>query len=142
MRKILFRGKRTDNGEWVEGYITRRPSPIQYGRHYSPWFIDKPPSDPDDSSGFYNVDGETVGQFIGRTDKNGIKIFEHDIVKYQNDIFEVCYNEPHMMFYIFGLHGRGGVNGFTMTNTSSLEVVGNIFDNTELRRKKSEEAKQ
>lgn len=129
MREILFRGKRIDNGEWVEGYLTRRPSAIQYGAHYSPWFIDKPPRDPDDNGDIYNVDGETVGQFTGRNDKNGKKIFEHDIVKYQNALFEVYFNEPHMMFYLFGYkNGRGGVNGFTMTQTNTLEVVGNIFD--------------
>ena len=75
MREIIFRGKRTDNGEWVEGYAARIPDAIKYEGEYSSWYINKPPKDPDDNGGFYNVDPETIGQFTGLTDANGKKIF-------------------------------------------------------------------
>ena len=57
----LFRGKRIDNGEWVEGYLSKRPSAIQIGT-YCPWYISVPPLDPDDNGGYYNVDPATVGE--------------------------------------------------------------------------------
>lgn len=85
MREILFRGKREDNGEWIEGYLVRRPSAIQVGEHCSHWAIDRPPNDPDDSGEVRFVDGNTVGQFTGLVDKNGRKIFEGDVVLYKGD---------------------------------------------------------
>ena len=85
MREILFRGKREDNGEWIEGYLVRRPSAIQVSDRSSPWAIDRPPADPDDSGEVCFVDGNTVGQFTGLTDKNGMRIFEGDVVLYKDD---------------------------------------------------------
>lgn len=138
MREILFRGKRTDNGEFVSGYLTQRPSAIQYGAHYSPWFIDTPPSDPEDSSVFYNVDGATVGQFTGLTDKNGEKIFEGDIVRthmhngryYEEITGVITYVKNHMGF---GIHNISAVEiDFIDAFHHRLEVLGNVFDNREL----------
>ena len=141
MREIIFRGKRTDNGEWVEGYITRRPSAIQFEAHYSPWFIDKPPSDPDDSGGFYNVYRGTIGQFTGLEDKNGNRIFEGDIVKIDEEVKEMFNLNDGAIYFNGGCFFVSNNGGGILSALHSIadinyifrgEVIGNIHDNPEL----------
>jgi hypothetical protein len=127
MREILFRGKRTDNGEWVEGYLTLRPSPIQYGSNNSSWYIDVPPQDPDDSGGFYNIDPETIGEFTGLTDRNGKRIFEGDILKnIAGYVFSgECESE---VVFINGKFFAVGFFDFEPSDFKFCEVVGNVFE--------------
>jgi hypothetical protein len=67
MREILYRGKRLDNREWMYGGIR-----IVQGRYYVI---------PEDSNPFdFEVDPATVGQYTGRTDVDGDKIFEGDFL--------------------------------------------------------------
>ena len=70
-REILFKAKRLDNGEWVEGSVTHNRlgdafiTPIDAASHLDA----------------IQVDPETVCQYAGLKDKNGVKIFEGDKVQ-------------------------------------------------------------
>ena len=69
MREILFRGKRVDNGEWVEGNFVKDNTAT---------YITMPLKD---SHYLIDVDPSTVGQYTGLCDKNGKRIFEGDAIK-------------------------------------------------------------
>ena len=123
MRDILFRGKRMDNGEWVQGYICR------YG-----WTgKEKDYIIPDYASALYTseIDPETVGQYTGMTDNNGRKIFEGDTVwnSYDEDYGKVEWDNDMAKFIIT-------FSTFTVDFDSvygeELEIVGNVFDTPEL----------
>lgn len=127
MREILFRGQTRKKGEkvridgtpldgiWVYGgiMVANRERSIIY--QIEPNF-DK-----------FSVHSETVGQYTGLTDKNGVKIFEGDIVQHENLIVEVAYIEKYTRF-------AGKRKGCTMAmfDWKSCEVIGNIYDNPEL----------
>ena len=129
MREIIFRGKRKDTGEWVEGaylndrdgtfYICPAASDITYGdngnrRRIGCW---------------YKVDPDTVGQYVGRGDKKGKRMYEGDIVEYQGRRYSIGYYDGWAMYM---LHGKtGGSNGM-YTPLHECIVIGNIHDNPEL----------
>ena len=134
-REILFKAKRIDNGEWVEGCIVidqsrldrfnYRIQPIESGVLYA-----------------HPIDPDTLCQYTGLTDKNGKKIWENDILKCKKYIggnfvdycIEVGYVE--MKHGAFGLHRIKNDAYYRpfkdWLEDYEYEVVGNIFDNPEL----------
>lgn len=132
MREILFKAKRVNNGEWVEGYYLRDQyhrggKDIIFYRKDSDWFT------------VYTdiIDIETLCQFTGLCDKNGKKIWENDILMAHLD---ESYPEDATYEAV-----EWGVAGWVAHEANSIdrqyidefdlehyEVVGNIFDNKEL----------
>ncbi len=135
MREILFRGKRIDNGEWVEGDLLRAAYFLNgKERHYI--FTDCEEYPGNEFIGYKEVNPETVGQFTGLTDKNGKQIFEGDIV---NGLFLFGMEIKAVVAFQDGAFGlqwnRGNVtefSAFTSICNVTYEVVGNIHDNPEL----------
>ena len=123
-REIRFRGKRTDNEEWVYGDLLRR---------YGMTEIYRP-------SGTIPIVSETVGQFTGLLDKNGKEIFEGDILydKYEDELEDNGYGEVY--YEVVFKDGAFGFMGettdqfwiFSYNPIATEVVVSNIFDNPEL----------
>ena len=117
MREILFRGKRVDNGEWLYGCYYHC-----IGTAYGATFIVV------NDFGFIEVIPHTVGQYTGLTDKNGVKIFEGDIVKNSRDVGLLYYKEKNSAFTV-----KGWEYGYWLWHDKEdIEVIGNIYDNPEL----------
>lgn len=132
MREILFRGKRTDTGEWVEGYYEfGYDSETEEPTHYM-WVLNHT----EKCGEMFIVIPETVGQFTGLTDKNGKKIFEGDIVT-GLFLFGLSFNSV-VTFKdgAFGLEWYRGdaknFDAFTSICDVEYEVIGNIHDTPEL----------
>lgn len=84
MREILFKAKRKDNGKWVEGYY-RRIHCMGMLEHYIM------PRNPKNRMEQYAIDPDTICQYTGLTDKNGQKIWENDILKFNDEIWDSYY---------------------------------------------------
>ena len=120
MREILFRGKRVDNGEWVEGdsliHSMFKKGDVCVGVV--------------EGMEIHSVIPETVGQFTGLTDKNGKKIFEGDILKGMGGLYRVYFDTSLACFEWAKVNGNWEENfsGFA----DEYEIIGNIHDNPEL----------
>ena len=145
MREILFRAKRIDNGEWVEGSLIQAP----YLGSVRSWIS----SEQDDKSRLraistyqaewraFEVRTETLCQYTGMTDKNGQKIWENDILvahldeNYPEDetYEQVIWHESGFCTMENGSDDMEPLDGF---DTRYFAVCGNIFDNAELLERK------
>ena len=129
IREVIFRGKRTDNGEWIEGSLLG----IDWCDKPSTYSI--APNTP--VSVFYSVIPETVGQYTGLTDKNGVRIFEGDILhcvsKLDSAKMVVIFEcGEYRMVLAEKFKDYIGNCGFYAITCFEKEVIGNIHDNPEI----------
>ena len=130
IRSIIFRGKRIDDGEWVEGLYVRRGSKdnyiftnklLRFGCNLA--YED------------YRVIPETVGQYTGMDDRNGRKIFEGDIVEYSGTHHQVVFEKRCGNAYFGIVMSEIETWGFSnVAPANRMEVLGNIHDNPNLCR--------
>lgn len=136
VREILFRGKRADTGEWVYGnlirYLNGQNAILELG-----------------GLRIFSIIPFTVGQFTGHTDRNGVKMFEGDIIDMTREEWDAAgpagHNSPicAVEFDKF----TGGFNPFAnydcdcgvYINAGGCEVIGNRWDNPELLEVKPEQ---
>lgn len=128
IRIIEFRGKRKDNGEWVEGGIYYQK--LDEVKEEAVYIIG---GSLNDVGCAYEVIPETVGQYTGLKDKNGKKIFEGDIMKYGDTIHKVVFEQKNGTAYFGLVYNKFETLPFGHYQDSKLnEVIGNIHSNPEL----------
>lgn len=167
MREILFRAKRKDNGEWIEGGYAEHDGKVFIVTwvRYIPDTRDWDTADYYENNPHYNsvlieVIPETVCQYTGMTDKNEKKIFEGDIIKIHQFLFDGSEYEKEITVSVeyinesacFGANLLEAkeikqymgytdqdvekvvipINDFYGLHEESFEIIGNIFDNPEL----------
>ena len=137
MREILFRAKRIDNGEWVEGYFV-----------IGKWYLDEKeryailPTDlcfyPHcEINEWIEIDPETLCQYTGMVDKNGNRIWENDIVsawsegKYATGMVKQRIDGLYIIYPAYQHNEFWGLCPDKNRKTN-VEVIGNVFDNPEL----------
>lgn len=146
MREILFKAKRVDNGEWVEGYYAEYKDKTFIGIGIAIGI--------DAFKGFctpvikwFEVDPETLCQFTGLCDKNGNKIWENDIVNHNGEYAPVKFGRYCSSFdygnYNFGFYVDFPEDTFYRKELGywcrKVETSGNVFDNPELLQEESDE---
>ena len=136
MHEVLFRGKEVADGKWIEGfYSAEEYNPYSGEVEHIPriQIIGKCVS--------LGVIPETVGQYTGLTDKNGVRIFEGDICRFKrfNDICvgKIIFNVTTASFVmwsqsIVGAYGEKATHKMLLSVCDDIEVIGNIHDNPEL----------
>lgn len=147
MREYLFRGKRTDNGEWVAGRLLADDVIVPSGQPFS--IDDGIYSEPSDLENLtmYEVDKNTVGQYTGLVDRNGNKVFEGNILRiYKNMSGMGDYYYPPLEYPV-PVVVRWDMCAWTWETLTEdkyyihfpdawchyeCEVIGNEFDNPEL----------
>lgn len=136
MREILFKAKRVDNGEWVEGNLITNER--DESKAYIGYIFDIRNGVIKDFD-IAEVIPRILCQYTGLLDKSGKRIWENDIVKTSKFGVDNGKGQNFAGFDVFSVrHDAGGFalfnhwRRFHLRNDKNYEVIGNIFDNPEL----------
>lgn len=135
MREILFRAKRKDDGEWVEGYYTK----LKWCNNIIHVVI---PEGAEIDSGnslceAYEINPETLCQYTGLKDKNGKQIWENDIVsawiegKYATGMVKQRIDGLYIIYPAYQ-HNEFWRLCPDKNRKTNVEVIGNVFDDKHL----------
>lgn len=114
-REIRFRGKHLN--KWIYGYLLKN---IDDNKYYISVSLDQ----------FYQVKEETIGQYTGLKDKNGVEVYEGDKVMFDyewtkpDEIGVVTWNKDTASFQI-----KGHIPSSSMKRLDKMKVIGNVYEN-------------
>ena len=127
-REILFRGKNRTLDKWVEGYYKKNGKDVLIGEELR-------------AGTYHYVDPASVGQYVNRTDKNGTRIFEGDVVQFYKEIngetfqgkYVVYYEDAYCAFMLRDIEQKSYPTDLPVEKQCmDYEVIGNVYDNPEL----------
>lgn len=131
-RTIKFRGYNKKNNKWIYGYYL-----VNRGQHF---IVEDGIANPLNTWEDYLVEEETIGQFTGLLDKNGVEIYPNDIISSLNrrvvgyvvdsvraycyDVVWIKHPSDEKRWTLWGV--------VEIDNNGNIEVIGNTYDNPEL----------
>jgi len=123
MREVKFRGKQIDNGVWVYGYLIGDDVIVGNIVEFNDEYFN--------TSFWYKVRPETVGQYTGLEDRNCKEIYESDVMDIGTRAKVIEWHDLSAQWAV--KNPKTGIGQLDMNaDLHEYEVIGNLFDNPEL----------